>query len=425
MRTLLRDAAFIIRHKRAKQDFTRNRVLTFDVLFLIVFRKSMKSLQLMLNEFIPELALPAQTVSGAAFSKARKKILHTAFIELNHQAIVETTYADEYKTYKGLRILAIDGSKIQLPDTPEIKEAFGAITVRNQYDDVEGTYACALASVLYDTENNIAIHALFEPGKSSEIDCARKHLSHIREHDLIIFDRGYCAYRIMAFMAETKGDFLIRCHRNSFSIANDMLAGKGQDDVIVTLRRDSVLHKKYPDANLPKTLTVRFVRVLLDTGEYEVLATSLMDHNAFPTSDFKALYWKRWGIETFYGKAKTRLMLENFSGISAESVKQDFYATILLMGFESLLTEESDESLATKDTVHEQRVNKAVAFNAIKQRAFDLFLGDEPLENVLLELEVLFAKNPTLYREGREVPRRKINVHRILNFFRRKKKVVF
>ncbi len=43
-----------------------------------------------------------------------------------------------------------------------------------------------------------------------------------------------------------------------------------------------------------------------------------------------ALYRLRRGIETFYGLLKTRLALENFTGISAEAVRQDFYATVYL-----------------------------------------------------------------------------------------------
>lgn len=79
---------------------------------------------------------------------------------------------------------------------------------------------------------------------------------------------------------------------------------------------------------LPDSLTVRFVRVLLETGEYEVLVTSLLDGETYSTADFKELYWYRWGVENFYGILKTRLGLENFSGLTAEAVKQDFYASV-------------------------------------------------------------------------------------------------
>ncbi|MFZ2545394.1 MAG: hypothetical protein WAW80_05445 [Candidatus Saccharimonadales bacterium] len=76
----------------------------------------MKSLQLSLNELIPKLGLPALSVTNMAYSKARRKLKHTAFIALNQLAVVDVMYADQdYHTLYGFRILAVDGSKVQLP----------------------------------------------------------------------------------------------------------------------------------------------------------------------------------------------------------------------------------------------------------------------------------------------------------------------
>ncbi|OQW94875.1 MAG: hypothetical protein BWK79_04470 [Beggiatoa sp. IS2] len=77
-----------------------------------------------------------------------------------------------------------------------------------------------------------------------------------------------------------------------------------------------------------KTTRVRFVRVLLSTGEYEILVTSLLNERLYPTEIFKELYQLCWGIETYYGLLKTRLELENFTGKTVGSVLQDLYSTI-------------------------------------------------------------------------------------------------
>ena len=60
-------------------------------------------------------------------------------------------------------------------------------------------------------------------------------------------------------------------------------------------------------------LTVRFISLRLPTGELEVLATSLLDEQKYPTEDFMAVYGSRWNQETFYFLMKSRLELENFS----------------------------------------------------------------------------------------------------------------
>ena len=76
---------------------------------------------------------------------------------------------------------------------------------------------------------------------------------------------------------------------------------------------------------LPRELIVRFVSVRLPTGELEVLVTSLLDAAAYPTEEFLTVYHWRWPHETYYGRLKGRLDLENWSGQSAEAVRQDFH----------------------------------------------------------------------------------------------------
>ena len=151
-----------------------------------------------------------------------------------------------------------------------------------------------------------------------------------------------------------------------------MLAGKGKDDIAVAIKPSKNTKTQIRKEGLPTTLTVRFVRVTLETGEYEVLATSLLDPKQYPVSCFKELYYLRWGIETFYGTLKTRLNLENFTGLSPEAIRQDFFATIFLTGVESMLTLEAEAKLTKQKGGIPKKVNKAVSFNVIKEQAFVL-----------------------------------------------------
>ena len=164
----------------------------------------------------------------------------------------------------------------------------------------------------------------------------------------------------------------------------------------------------------------------MDTGEWEVLVTSLQDEASYPTKEFKELYYFRWGIETFYGLIKTRLELENFTGIGAEAVRQDFFSTLYLSGLESLLTEPAQDQLSQKDTRHPQIVNRAVSFNAIKDQALALlFLSNLETEQLFERLTSLFMMNPCLERKGRNPPRSNSSSRTLLNFNKRQKKRCF
>ena len=68
---------------------------------------------------------------------------------------------------------------------------------------------------------------------------------------------------------------------------------------IVTLVPCKKQRAEMKKRGLPMKLTVRFVRVLLETGEYEVLVTSLLDGTKYPTEEFKTLYWYRWLVKLF------------------------------------------------------------------------------------------------------------------------------
>ena len=384
----------------------------------------MKSIQCAVNELF--MALGIESVTAVAFSQARKRIRHTAFIELNERAVVKVLYRDgDYLCYKGFRVLAIDGSKIRLPETEEINKEFGQIVYTNgRNDEIKGCHTYAQGSVLYDVLNHVAIDALLGKATDYEVDLAIEHLKKTQNGDLIIADRGYASYFFLARLSQAGRDFVVRCSSGSFKAATAMLAGEGAASQPVTLIAPQT-KKELKELGLPKQLAVRFVRVLLDTGEYEVLVTSLLDEVEYPVSDFKELYWLRWGVESFYGVVKTRLQLENFTGRTVESIKQDFYATIYITGLESILTDQAEERLSQKNTKHAYHVNKAVSFNAIKNQVIDLLYHESDLDILLEKLTKLFLKNPSCTRKNREVPRRKSSDRVLLNHHKRLKKVCF
>jgi hypothetical protein len=217
-------------------------------------------------------------------------------------------------------------------------------------------------------------------------------------------------------------NFAVRCSASSFREARKMLKGTGKDSQIVELTPHPSKLKEIRELGLPEMIKVRFVRVTLETGEYEVIVTSLLDEVFCPTEDFEEIYYKRWGVETYYDILKTRLNLENFTGQTAESVYQDFYATVYLTGLESMLTADTDKQLRAKDTKHPQKVNRSVSFNAIKNEALDILFNDTDTDMILNKLERLFLTNPTCIREGRKAPRNKKSSHLLLDYWKRRRK---
>lgn len=110
----------------------------------------MKSLQNVVNEAMTRQ--DAAPVTANAYSQMSYSLKHTAFIELNRTAVVETLYSDDqYRTFWGFRVLAVDGSKLVLPDSEDVRETFGTIAwTGGEKAEIQGERPYALASVLYD-----------------------------------------------------------------------------------------------------------------------------------------------------------------------------------------------------------------------------------------------------------------------------------
>lgn len=393
---------------------------------VLVMRNSVKSLQNVVNEAMTWLG--KMPVTASAYSQARYKLKHTAFIELNQVAVVETLYGDgDYLKFWGFRVLAVDGSKLVLPDNEAMREEFGTIAwTGGKTAEIQGERPYALASVLYDVLNRVALDATLGKAKAYEIDLAVGHLAQTRAGDLLTMDRNYPSYRMLAELSRHGRDFAIRCSSASFAQARQMLKGEGEDSQVVTLTPCAGQLAAIRQMGLPLSLKVRLVRVLLSTGEYEVLVTSLLDDYLYPTEGFLELYGLRWQIETFYGLLKTRLELENFTGTGVEAVRQDFHATVYLSGLESLLTDMAQTLLDAKTTKYPQTVNRAVSFNAVKNLALDLLLGGGLETDRLLEqLTALFLTNPCLERSHRNPPRKNTAARALLSFHKRQKKHCF
>jgi hypothetical protein len=405
-------------------------------MIVIMMRKSAKSLQNVLNEAQKEISALLQsdedTITGSAYTQARKKLNYTAFIELSDMTS-EVFYEDnEYERFKGYRLFAVDGSIVTLPYTDDIKEAFSTMTVKNQDADFSKEIVQARASTLYDVLNHIAIDARLDDKVVDERTQAKEHLLKAVKGDLVIFDRGYPSYELFASMIyQAQSDFLMRIRKNSFKDARYLFDTVCQnDDVIMTLTPSTTaLKKTMQEQVLPLAIKVRFIRVVLDNGEIEVLATSVLENNVLKTKDFKLLYHLRWEIETYYDVLKNRLNLENFTGLSALAIRQDFFATIFISNYESVLTYDINQELQEKETIHQQKVNRSVSFNTIKNHCFDLFYSEKDTAALLSKMEKLLFGNVTLIRNNRSSPRydyeKTKHLRHALNYHKRRKKIVF
>ena len=242
-------------------------------------------------------------------------------------------------------LLGIDGSTLRLPNHPELFEQFTPVPMNTEPNLATKMYPLARISVLYDLLNRVGLDGQLRPGSEGEVGLAIEQLDQARV--------GHYCHRP-------------RLHRLPVSIGR-CVHGSGLhqpllDRVVcggagVVSDESSRPQHHYKDNGHPDhrehlldcgrklELTVRFISLRLPSGELEVLVTSLIDEQKYPTEEFLKVYNWRWNEETFFFLVKSRLDLENFSGHTAEAVRQDFYSTLLLSNIETVLIEPTASTL--------------------------------------------------------------------------------
>lgn len=431
LRRKLQEAHFLSRHRVRPEDFTRQRQLTFPLVMLFVLQKTVKSIQRHLHEFLDELADGQlfEPVTAGAWTHARAKLKHTAFIELNQQVVLPVvSQKTELKRWRGHRLFGHDSSVIRLPESQELVAEFGEVEIRNQRGATGTSYPEGRISVLYDLLNRIGVDARLESSRVGEVSLAIEQALQVPRGEVVINDRGFTGFRYLAEHVQRGVHVVGRCSSGSFAAAQEMFrqnrAGRSK---IVKLFAPTDQRAQLKGLGLPLELTVRFISLRLPDGKLEVLVTTLWDEQKYPTEDFLDLYHRRWGHETFYSMLKSRLDLENFSGKTVEAVRQDFHAAVLLCNLESLLTEPAETVVKERsaEDQHPKQINRADAYHAMKDQLLELLYSDTPAATVIQKLQCLFLGRPISVPRDRKVPRRKRSFHRAYHYQRHVKKIVY
>lgn len=422
------------RHRNDDKAFTRERVLTFPVVMLLLLQKTTQSVQRHLHAFLHELWPHRELkASAGAWSQARAKFRHTAFIELNQEVLLRDFYAPEQaayrRTWKGHRLLGADGSQLRLPSHPQIYEKFGKLEVANHLGKTGTCYAPARLSVLYDLLNQVGLDARLEPVSQSEVDLVAAQLVHVKAGDVLVWDRGFTGFVLMAQTRACGAHFIGRCSSGSYAGAQELFrinrAGRSK---VLKLLAAAEHRTRLKQLQLPSELLVRFVSLRLPNGELEVLVTSLLDESAYPTGEFLEVYNWRWNHETYHLMLKGRLDLENWTGHTEEAVRQDVQAAVMVSNLETLLSQQAQEQLTAGDHQRQYpaQVNRADGYHALKEQIIDLLWSRRPLDKTLLRIQRWMQANPVSVRPGRPPPpRRKPSVFRSYHYQRHLKKTVF
>jgi Transposase DDE domain len=278
----------------------------------------------------------------AALINARKKIGWGIFrrILLGLYKFFAQDYPRKH-LWRGRRVYAIDGSKLNLPRNFIYKK------YRLSRQDL--FYPQGVASVLYDVVARLPVTATLSRNKN-ERQAVPQLLQAINSNDLVIYDAGYLSTDLLALHCKLGIDALFRVQPSSFKELTPIWTSKHREELIRIKR---------------KNLDV-FLRVIRykSKGSTIVVATTLLDKNQFATQAIIKLYNKRWNLEEGFKSFKRTLESEKWHSKSAVGVRQEFFVNLIVLFFMRLL--ELSGRKTTKNKKESHKPSERVAHKAVR-----------------------------------------------------------
>ncbi len=228
------------------QAFTRQRKVGFVGVVSIILNMVRKTTQVELNEYLERIHPNGETMmyTKQSFAEARQNLRPEAFTLLNQEFVQGYYMIGDYALYRGFRLLAVDGSVIELPNTPALREKYGAS--ENQAE--HGTLARARSSALYDILNGLVIHTILGRYDRAERDMAKEHLIALLEltspdiPNLVLFDRGYPSADLILWLKAHHLRFVMRVAKGFYTEIDAVT----EPDAVVTIpiTKDRARHLK-------------------------------------------------------------------------------------------------------------------------------------------------------------------------------------
>lgn len=358
-------------------DFSRKRVLTMETVINLLLSMQGGSLK-------KELYDAGVSVSASAFVQQRDKIPWTVMEEIFESF---NSKCKDTKTYKGYRVLAIDGTTINMARNPKSDSFVINTSTPKGYNQLH-------VNPLYDVLNKTYQYCVIQPQPQQDEVGALLFMMKwydFKEKTLIVADRGYESYNVFAHIQNTPNtDFLIRVKQDrtamreigklpmteldtdvSFTITTTQTKEDKENGYILLQTRkkeDRIYSSKTRagrwDFPSPYPMKIRVVRFKLDTGEYETLATSLP--RSITLAEIKELYHARWGIETAFRELKYGIGLVNLHGKKDDFVRQEMFSAMIMSNFCSRIV---NEVVVRKNdaNIHEYKVNMTMAIHICRR----------------------------------------------------------
>lgn len=167
--------------KYARQNgnhaFSRKRKMPLKDMLLCCLSKKGLTTTFELRNYFKEKGDLSMQLSVQGYLQQRKRLNPEIFPYLNRKYLMDFYRSDEPRLWKGYLLIAIDGSKAEVPNSKDNREAFG--NSGNQHSGKGQVWA--LVSGMYDVLNHFYLDIEIEHICISENELAKRNLKQLKK----------------------------------------------------------------------------------------------------------------------------------------------------------------------------------------------------------------------------------------------------
>lgn len=276
---------------------------------------------------------PCSAATGA-YCKARAKLPEPFLRRLTYQ--VGREIEDQALTnwrWHNRRVMNVDGTTSTMPDSLANQAEYPQ--QRRQRAGLG--FPIIRIVVLLTFATAAVVGAAFGPyrGKETgETALFRQLFDQLRAGDVVVADRYYCSYFMIALLRQLGVDVVFRLHQGRHY---DFRSGQrlGDDDHLVEWQRPQ--RPKWMDeatyATMPETLTVRELRFTVEEPGFRtreiIVATTMLDDQLYSKADIAELYHRRWQAELDLRAIKRTLGMERLACLTPAMVRKELWTYLL------------------------------------------------------------------------------------------------
>jgi Insertion element 4 transposase N-terminal/Transposase DDE domain len=310
-----------------ERDLPAHVVVYYAIALGLYMQSSYREVLRCLLEGVQWLLDPAVTLrvaGNSGISQARTRLGWEPLQQL-HDAVVQpiAVAATKGAWYRGLRLVSVDGSTMEVADEAANDQAFG----RPGASRGESAFPQLRFVSLVENGTHVLFGTQQGPYATGEITLAKAVLGALRKGMLCLGDRNFFGFALWVQASGTGADLLWRIKTNARLPREQPLAD------------GSYLSRIYPSdkdrRHQRNGKTVRVIEYRLhgvtDAEPIYRLLTSLLDPAQAPAAELAALYHERWEIETALAELKTHLRGAKLvlRSKTPDLVRQEFYGLMM------------------------------------------------------------------------------------------------